>query len=286
MIAPTRNDELKIPMTNSTKVWLFIASLSLASLFVGYHFGDRLGLFLGFLFAVTLNLLIFLFGDTQLLKRMKAERLMGQDPWGLNELAAKYSRSVGLPTPDVYLTEHATAAAFSCSHAWSQGSICLSTGLLKKFSSAEIAAVIAYEVCQIRNLDSFVLGVTGNIANSLIGVAQWLDQFWPFSQRHSQKPFVTMLSPLAWIVIYLSVTKRNYYANDDMASGLLPDRQILAEALWKLEGLSSSSPMDVPPCSYHLFIVNPLGLKKKNWFFLFHPKIENRIRRLVGHFPL
>ncbi|HWU42695.1 MAG TPA: hypothetical protein VN132_04625, partial [Bdellovibrio sp.] len=43
----------------STKVWFFILSTSLALLVLGYQFGERLGLMIGFLLAVLLNFMVF-----------------------------------------------------------------------------------------------------------------------------------------------------------------------------------------------------------------------------------
>lgn len=280
-------------MFNSTKVsfkvWMFIALLSLAHLFVGYKIAGRLGLFVGFTMAVILNIMIFFFGETQLLARMRARKLSGQDPWGLNDIVKKYAKLVGLAAPSVYLMEHMTATAFSIGRPWKRGSICVSTGLLKDFTPQEVEAILVNQVCHIKRSDTFSFGVTSTIANSFVGLAQFLDHLWPvnwFKGPLHHRPFATLLSPLAWIVIRFAVSDRNYFESDDLAVSLLTDRKALAQALWKLEGLSHTKPLHVPPCTSHLFIVNPEGLRETNWFFLTHPKMENRIRRLLGYFPI
>lgn len=271
------------------KVWLFIVVTALLHLFVGYELAGRLGLFIGFLLAVALNVLVFFFGQTQLLTKMSARKLEGQDGWGLNELVSKYANSVGVPTPSVYLMEHETPAAFAIGHTWRKSAVCVSSGLLKKFTHEEMKAVLAHQVCHIRRLDTFAFGVSSTIANSFVGFSQTLDMMWPvnwFKKNHKQRPFMTLLSPLAWLVIRLSVSDKNYYQNDDLAVSLLGERKALSSALWKLESYAQTGPVEVPPCTSHLFIVNPEGLKETNWFFLTHPKMESRLRRLVGYYPL
>jgi heat shock protein HtpX len=271
------------------KVWLFIVVTAMLHLFIGYEIAGRLGLFIGFLMAVALNILVFFFGQTQLIGKMQARRLEGQDGWGLNELISSYANRAGVPTPAVYLMEHETPSAFAIGHTWRKSAVCVSTGLLQKFTPEEIEAVVAHQVCHIRRLDTFAFGVSSTIANSFTGLAQTLDLLWPvnwFRKTHKQRPFMTLLSPLAWMVIRLSVSDKNYYQNDDLAASLLGERSALASALWKLESYSQTGPLEIPPCTSHLFVVNPEGLKETNWFFLTHPKMESRLRRLVGYYPL
>ena len=127
------------------------------------------------------------------------------------------------------------------------------------------------------------------MAFSTLGLGKILDQlFSPVAkiQNKIQRPFTTVLSPLAWLILKFSVTEKVYFQNDEMAGQLLKDRRFLAEALWKLEGLCTSYPMTLPLCNNHFFIVNPLGLKEKNWFLLAHPKVDVRIKKLIGYFPL
>lgn len=275
-------------MRNTTKVWLFIVLLSLAQLFLGYKLADRLGLFLGFLSAVGLNIVVFFFGESQLLKKLKASRWQGQDPWGLNERLKRIAHRAGTKAPHLYVFENETPAAFAVGHTWRSGSICLSSGLLKTFTEAELEATLAHQLCHIQRLDTFAFGVSSTLANSFIGIAQYLDQIWPFKFQNSftRRPFLNLLSPISWFIIRLSVGHKNYFENDELAATLLPDRKALAQALWKLDSYSETGPMTIPPCTSHLFIVNPEGKKEKNWFLITHPKVELRIKKLIGYYPL
>ena len=239
--------------------------------------------------AVTLNILIFYYGSSHLLEKFRAKKLEGQDAWGLLQMAAKYSRLSGIPCPAVYLAPSEKVFSFSLGHSWDLGAICLSQGVLDKLTPAEIEAVLAHQVCHIRRLDTFAFGVSSTLAHSFVGLASVLDQAWPlnwFQKGLKHKPFLTLISPISWVLIRFAVSNGNFYENDDLAASLLPDRKHLANALWKMESYSHTKPLEILPCTNHLFMVNPEGLKESNWFYLLHPAIEDRIRRLVGTFPL
>lgn len=269
-------------MKNSTKVWLFLITLSMAHLIIGYQLADRVGLFIGFLMAVALNLLIFSFGETNLLGKMHAHILEGQDPWGVIEKVNQFSKHAGVfPAPKIYLLETNTPTALALGHAWRRGAIGVSRGLLEKLEHEELHAVIAYLVCYIHRLDSFGFGVTSIIANSFMGLAAALDKPFP-----KVRPFTWLLSPLAWLVIRIAVNDKNFYDNDDLATSLLHERAWLARALWKLQGYADSVPLEIPPCTSHLFVVSPRGAYEKNWFNQAHPKTSHRIQRLVGYYPI
>lgn len=273
----------------SLKVWFFLAVIAFVHLFIGFKLGGRPGLFIGLLMAMTLNALIFYYGESQLLEKFKTKKLEGQDAWGLLDLAQKYSKLAGTPPPTIRLIISKNVFAFSLGHTWTRASICISQGMLEKLTAEEIEAVVAHQVCHIRRLDTFAFGVASALANSLVGLAYVLDQTWPinwFRKEGYHKPFMAIISPLAWLLIRFAVSDRNYYENDDLAASLLPQRKILATALWKIESYCQTQPLDVAPCTNHLFIVNPDGLRQQNWFYLSHPKIENRIRRLIGSYPI
>src|SRR5690606_18645467 len=152
----------------------------------------------------------------------------------------------------------------------------------------EIKAVVAHQVCQIRRLDTFGFGVASIIANSLMGLGQILDHFWPpnFFFAKKQRPFLTLLSPLGWLIIKLMIRRSTYFENDQLSSDLLGNRRTLAEVLWKLDGFSRTMPLTIPPCTSHLFVVNPEAYTQKNIFLRSHPSIRSRLLKLMGYYPI
>ncbi len=290
----------KVPFSNMTlfpltlarvslKVWIFLLALAIVQLYLGYRLGGRPGLWIGFLWSVSFISLIYFFADARLLKKFKVRKLSGQDAWNLTEMVDKYSRLAGVPRPDIFLMDHPTPIAFSMGSSWNQARICLSTGALQKLTNPEIEAVLAHQVCHLRRLEMFSFAVSSSVANSLIGLAQVLDRAWPANwgkKKPRQFPFLTLLSPLAGLILRIALSDRSYFEIDDLAQNFLVDRKALATALWKLESYCQAEPLDILPCTNHLFIVNPEGLKESNWFFVTHPKMENRLKRLAGTYPL
>ena len=162
---------------NSTKVWIFILGTSLFFLLLGYNLGSRAGLLLGFLAALVLNILVFFYGENHLLTAMGAEKISGQDPWGLIERVKTMSNELGLQAPHIYLSPQISVSAFCVGHSWHRGSICFTRGLLQSLSKEEVDAVIAHQLCHIRRLDTFSFGVSSTLANAFVGLGQVLDSF-------------------------------------------------------------------------------------------------------------
>jgi len=273
----------------SLKVWLFLGVLALGQLFIGYHLGGRPGLFLGFLASVSLNLLVFFFSTPQLLQKFNARRMEGQDSWGLNTLLQKYAEKTGVIAPTLYIWEHPSAIAFSLGRPGHRAAIALSSGLLQNLTKDEIEAVLVHQICHLRVMDRFRIGVASTLASALVGLSQVLDTSWPLNwvrKSPLQNPFHHLLCPLAWLMIRLTMADRSFFEVDDLAASLLRDRKALATALWKMDSYCQTLPLDPLPCTHYLFAVNPEGLRDSNWFFISHPKIENRLRRLVGTYPL
>jgi len=273
---------------NSTKVWLFILITSVALLILGYQWAGRLGLFIGLMSTLTMNFFLFFYGETRLLQKLGAQRWKGRDPWGLSAILKKTCLKLSINEPSLCIFEHSTATAFSVGLPWGRSSIAMSTGLLKKLNAAEIEAVLVHQICHIQRLDSFLFGVSSLLANSLVGFGDFLDQFWipNFFFQKKQKLFQTLMSPLGWLIIKLVVRNKVYFENDLLAAELIGDRRRLAEALWRLEALAENGPRVVPACTSHLFILNPEGLLQKNLFLKSHPPTSERIKRLIGYYPI
>lgn len=266
----------------STKVWVFILSSSLALLVLGYQFGERLGLMIGFLLALLLNFMVFFYGESRVLAKLKAKRLKGQDAWGLLERVERLSAQLGVPVPTVYLIPESSANAFSVGHSWKKGSLGFTLGLLQTLEDEEVEAVVAHQLCHIRRLDTFAFSVSSTLANSVVGLGQFLDSFLPYRLRF----FRPLFSPVGWLIIKLVVGEKSFFENDLMASQLVGERQRLGEALWRLEGLAQTKPLSIPPCTSHLFMVNPEGFKQRNMFLKSHPPIEVRLQKLMGYYPI
>lgn len=275
-------------MQNSAKVWTFIIVFSLAHLFVGYEVAGRMGLFFGLVAAISFHLLVFYYGDNHLLQRFQASRVEGQDSWGILELVQKYAEKAGIPAPRVYVANNKSCFAFTVGTDFKNSGICLSSTLLKKMKPADLEAIIAHQICHISRYGNFWFSVTSVLANTLMGMAEILDAYWfvnLIKKQQVQKPFVKILLPFAWSIIRLTVPRRNYLENDDLAASILGDRKSLAEAIWKLESYSNTLPLEVPPCTQHLFIVNPEG-QLRRWWLGYHPASQFRIQRLIGYYPI
>ena len=146
----------------------------------------------------------------------------------------------------------------------------------------ELEAVVAHQLCHIRRLDTFGFSVSSTLANSVVGLGQFLDSFLPQKLRF----FAPLFSPLGWLIIKLVVGEKSFFENDLLASQLVGDRHRLGEALWRLEGLAQTKPLEIPPCTSHLFMVDPEGIKQRNLFLKSHPPIAIRLQKLMGYYPI
>lgn len=269
-------------INNNTKVWVFILTSSLALLVAGYELGERLGLLIAFFFAVLINTFVFIYGESRVLAKLNAHRLKGQDAWGLLDKVIKMSEQLRIPVPAVYVTPHASVNAFCVGQSWRRGSLGFTIGLLNKLSDEELEAVVAHQICHVQRLDTFAFGVSSTLANSIVGLGQFLDSLLPYNLQL----FMPILSPFGWFIIKFVVDEKSFFENDLMAAKLLESRPRLGKILWRMEGLAETQPLEVPPCTSHLFMVNPEGFKQKNLFLKSHPAIEVRLKKLMGYYPI
>jgi len=127
-------------------------------------------------------------------------------------------------------------------------------------------------------------------------LAPWLGP-WTLAVEHHHEQFggggyplglvgmllVTLLAPIAAMLIQLWVSRTREYEADASGAHLTGNPYALASALEKISGYSKQIPLVASPNNAHLFIVAPL-LSGQTWASLFstHPPIRERIQRLIG----
>lgn len=264
-------------MSNLTKVWLFLISTSFATLIIGYSLAERKGLFFAFLLNITFIVIIYLYGDRHLLRKLGAKKLVGQDPWGVSQILAKYASLLSLPHPHLYIIESESMYAFSTGLSQEKSSIVLTTGLINKLELKEVQSVIAHEIAQIQTNNTFAFSILSTLANTLTGVSQFIENRLPF-----QMNLTKWFSPLSWLLIKSTIRHESYYYNDSKAAQLTQSHD-LASALWKINSSNQVVELKIPPCINHLFVINPE--KNKNIFNNFHPPVDSRIKKLIGYYP-
>ncbi len=272
------------------QVWAFVILLAITLMLLGFEISGRGGLWLGFLIAASLLILFFFFSTPPLLNFLKAQEIKGHDADKLMFYTQKYSRILGVAAPDVFIFPSQSVTAFAIGQGIQHSAVAVSSELLRRLRPEEVEVVIASLVGFVRSHSHFNFNLASGFSHSLIGFAQLLDSYWPTNWKSNSKmklsPFLSLTLPLAGAVLRFAQTSQKHFDNDEIISHVLGDKMRLAQLLWKLDSYSQTLPLDILPGTNHFFLANPEGLKDSGWFLDSHPKIDQRIRRLAGHYPL
>ena len=266
--------------SNSTKVWLFLTLCAFATMLISFEGYGRVGLWVSFTFVGLGFLLMAFWGECPLVDAVNAEPFQGTDPWGLQPMLQKQAELIQVPTPQLYISKTHRPFAFAICGRDEKGLVCLSTGLLQRLSTTECAAVVAQLVCHQNRLSSLRIEMIQVLAFTMVGLGRFLDQI---VFRGKTQFCSRALSPVGEILLKIFVSKELFFRNDIMASEIVGDRHPLANALWKMQEIGQSQPLKIPPCTSHFFIVSPARQKD---YLVVHPKIDLRIKKLIGYFPL
>jgi heat shock protein HtpX len=94
-----------------------------------------------------------------------------------------------------------------------------------------------------------------------------------------------ILGPLAAGIVQMTISRTREYEADRVGAEISGQPLSLASALQKISGAARKIPNMVAerdPPTAHLFIVNPLSGTRMDNLFSTHPKVENRVARLVA----
>lgn len=255
-----------------TPKWIFLLSVCLALLSLGYAFGERAGLFIG-LFLSFLFLGIAQRGGVSPLETfLKPRWLKGEDSWKLNVRCidlAQFTKSVPMI---VGVSPHKTAFACLIIEPFADRKLVFSAGLLDRLQPEELDALLV----EMHFFCKRTLGVFYNtvqvICQNLLFVAQTLDSW-------TRLPLFSVATGVLVLLLQrLSSPKRSFFEVDAESASALPHRVALAQALWKIDYSCRLNPLNVPIGTSCFFITSPGGRN--------HPSIKLRIEKLVGTFPI
>ncbi|HDS09120.1 MAG TPA: protease HtpX [Firmicutes bacterium] len=275
-------------MGNFIKTFLLIGILTFILAVAGYYFRGTYGMAIMLMFVILFNLGSYWFSDKIILMMYKATEVDPVTMPRLHGIVDELSRNAGIPKPRIYITPHKAPNAFATGRSPSNGVVAVTRGLLELLNENELRGVIAHELAHIKHYDMLIHMIAATLAgmiSSIAYVARW-GLIFAGGRRRGIGTIIgwlllTILAPVAAMLIQLAISRSREYAADDGSSKITRNPLYLASALEKLGGFSQND-LGQARNTAHFFITSPLKSNFIGNLFRTHPPIEERVRRLRG----
>lgn len=279
------------------QVWIALALGSYLAMWLGFRFGDRFGLLMGFFLAVGLCALVVFYDDWRLDTHFAGLDLEGTDPYGVIETTRKLAHTLHLPLPHLRLVENLTPFVFSAGLTRRRLRIFLSSAALKRLEPEELKAVLAYQLMRFHTAQTRVATATAALSDLLFVIsgafdaALFLRIFLPlFTGRSPRRscpgPFTWAMLPFATMFLRLVIHRKSISAVDHLTANRFGCTENLARALVKLDSYGKTLPLDVNAAEASLFTVDPLASSNWSKWTSVQPPIQERVLALAGRYPL
>lgn len=275
---------------NYIKTTILLVALTLLLVWIGGMIGGEQGMVFALIFAAIMNFGAFWFSDKIVLAMYQAKEVSKSSAPDFYALVKDVTMRANLPMPKLYIIPQAGANAFATGRSPKHAAVAITEGIKSLLTDAELKGVIAHELAHIKNRDILTATIVATIAGAvmmLANMARWAAMFGGSSRddRNNSNPIgliiVSILAPLAAMLIQLAISRSREYAADETGAKFLGSGMLLAGALRKLQTQSRVHPISATQNTAHLFIVSPLS--GKDMFvslFSTHPPLEKRIERL------
>jgi len=270
-------------IVNQFKTLVLLSALTALLMWFGSLFG-RIGLIIGLLIAISINVGSYWFSDKLVLKMYKAKEINSNE--NLYKMIEGVAVSANLPMPKVYIIPSEQPNAFATGRNPNHSAVAFSKGILQLLNDDELIGVAAHELAHIKNRDTLITTIAatiGGVITYMANVAQWAMIFGGSQSEDGQHLvsmiFMIIVAPIAATIIQLAISRSREYLADAKGAKFIGSSAGLASALEKLQ--NNSTPMNLGnKTTSSLFIKNPL--KSSGWSAMFstHPPMNKRIEKL------
>jgi heat shock protein HtpX len=264
-----------------------IGLLMLAGFLIGG--GNPYTVLVFFFLALAINLGVYWYSDTLVLKMYRARILDETENAPLQSMVSRLAERAGIPKPKVALIKSDVPNAFATGRGPSSSAVAITTGAEDVLSEDELEGVIGHEISHIKNRDTLVMVLAAAIAGAIGYIAFWAR--WSLLMGGSRRNdgggglialvLLAILIPLAAIMVRMAISRGREYSADRGAADVTGRPRYLADALERIEGYVRKKPSrGGNPATSHLFIVNPFRGDSIVGLFSTHPPTKDRVKRL------
>jgi heat shock protein HtpX len=273
------------------KTVFLLTALTLLLLFIGEAFGGSNGMTIALVFAVLMNGGAYFFSDKIALKSSGAVPISREESPRLYAVMERLAAKANLPMPKLFMIPQAAPNAFATGRNPSHASVAVTQGLMEIMNDDELEGVIAHELSHVRNYDI----LTSSIAATLAGAITWIGHMgrWGIMlggigggggrNRGGGLGALLMviLAPIGALLLQLGISRQREYQADASGVQMIGHANGLISALEKLGAYNKKIPMNVPPSTSALMIVQPLSAGGVlSGLFSTHPPLSDRIAEL------
>jgi heat shock protein HtpX len=273
---------------NTIKTFVLLALLGGLFVLVGGLIAPRTGSLIGLALGLVVVGASYWFSAGLAVRAAGARRVTAAEHPRLAAIVAGLTDRAGLPVPALYVAPSAQPNAFATGRNPQHAAVCVTQGALDVLDDDELQGVLSHELSHVANRDVLIGSVAAAIAMALTLVARltlWGSLLGGGRGRRGN-PIgllaMTLLAPLAAMVMQLAISRSRELEADRSGADLLGTGEPLARALAKIEAAARAVPMHVDPAHATAYIVNPLTGRRVPFANLFatHPPTAERIARL------
>lgn len=271
-------------MDGYAKTFVLMAALTALFAGIGALIGGATGAVLALVVAGAMNLWGWWNADRSVLRMTGAREVDEASAPDFVRLVHRLADGAGMPRPKVFVIESDQPNAFATGRNPQNAAVAATTGLLRRLTAEEVAAVMAHELAHVRNRDTLIMTVTATFAGAIGMLANFAMFFGRGRQGGALAAIAVMIfAPLAAGLVQMAISRSREYEADKVGAAICGNPLWLASALKKIDAFAKgidNEQAERNPAIAHMFIVNPLHAFKRDALFSTHPATANRVAAL------
>lgn len=277
---------LKTWLNPKWRILLFLGLANAAWVFACYAWLERETWLWIAPVALSINMLLLTYDQVLRFRPLRGRRLQGHDGWGLLKSVHELSEKFGVPAPKIFILNQPSAQILAYGKTGRRGRLFVTDGALKLLNAKELEAVLTFQILAMRSNLHVLNYWMGALLDLAYRFGKMIEKGFALVFGWAPPIAAYFLSPWLALLQTFLISRRDYLKLDRQTAEALNSPEPLARALWKMESYAQTRPWAEPWTFAHMCMVSPLRRSRVLGIFHVQPRLQIRIKDLIGRYPL
>ncbi len=277
---------MKSGLNPKWRIWLFLMAANAAWMAAAWLWVERETWLWIIPIALSINFVLMTYDQVIHFRALVGHPMVGQDSWGILKIINELCERMHVPRPKVFLIPRRNAQIFSYGKSSAGGRLFITQGIIELLTPKQMRAALTFQIITIRSSYNVLNYWVAAVLDLVYRAGKAWERVCTLIFGWSPPLSTWLVCPWIWFMHVFLLGAADFHRLDLETARTLENPEDLAQVLWKIDAYAQTRPWNEPWIFAHMCMVSPLRAGGHFAGLRVQPALQDRIKNLIGRFPL